>query len=115
MLYQAYQTQSDLLAPLRAMAELTGVALAYPQLQESQTLRAISAWCDVIAQAQLTHVRPPFGIESVMVDGRFVMRDRKVLTMDEAAIIAEADKIGKRIWKQVKDAGPIPIPGRTKS
>lgn len=70
MLYQAYQTQSDLLAPLRAMAELTGVALAYPQLQESQTLRAISAWCDVIAQAQLTHVRPPFGIESVMVEGR---------------------------------------------
>lgn len=41
-------------------------------------------------------------IELVMVDGRFVMRDRKVLTMDEAAIIAEADKVGKRIWKQVK-------------
>ena len=30
----------------------------------------------------------------------------------ERAIIAEADKVGKRIWGQVKAAGPIPIPGR---
>ena len=47
-----------------------------------------------------------------MVEGNFVMRGRKVLTMDEAAIIAEADKVGKRIWGQVKAAGPISIPGR---
>jgi 5-methylthioadenosine/S-adenosylhomocysteine deaminase len=38
------------------------------------------------------------------------MRDRKVLTMDEAALVAEADKVGRRIWGQVKAAGPIPIP-----
>ena len=40
------------------------------------------------------------------------MRNRKVLTMDEDAIIAAADKVGRRIWSQVKAAGPIPIPGR---
>ena len=51
-------------------------------------------------------------IESSMIDGQFVMRDRKVLTVDEAAIVAEADKVGRRIWSQVKKAGPIPIPGR---
>ena len=51
-------------------------------------------------------------IESSMIDGQFVMRDRKVLTMDEAAIIAEADKVGRRIWGQVQKAGPVPIPGR---
>lgn len=68
--------------------------------------RIISTWI---------HNGQPADIESVMVDGRFVMKDRKVLTMDEAAIIAEADKVGKRIWKQVKDAGPVTIPGRTKS
>jgi cytosine/adenosine deaminase-related metal-dependent hydrolase len=49
-------------------------------------------------------------IESVMIDGQFVMRDRKVLTMDEASIVAEADKVGRRIWDQVRAAGPIPIP-----
>jgi 5-methylthioadenosine/S-adenosylhomocysteine deaminase len=47
-----------------------------------------------------------------MVDGQFIMRNRKVLTMDEAGIIAEADKVGRRIWGQVKAAGPIAIPGR---
>lgn len=49
-------------------------------------------------------------VESVMVDGQFLMRDNKVLTMDEPAIIAEAAKVGKRIWDQVEEASPITIP-----
>ena len=56
------------------------------------------------------HNGQPSDIESVMVDGQFVMRDRKVLTMDEAALVAEADKVGQRVWDQVKKAGAIPIP-----
>jgi cytosine/adenosine deaminase-related metal-dependent hydrolase len=55
------------------------------------------------------HNGQPSDIESVMVDGAFLMRDRKVLTMDETALVAEADKVGRRIWSQVKAAGPIPI------
>ena len=65
--------------------------------------RIVSAWI---------HNGQPSDIESVMVDGRFVMQGRKVLTMDESAIIAEADKVGRRIWAQVKAAGPVAIPGR---
>ncbi len=53
------------------------------------------------------HNGHPGDIESVMIDGRFVMRDRKVLTLDEAAIVSDADKVGQRIWKQV---GAVPIP-----
>jgi len=41
------------------------------------------------------------------------MRDRKVLTMDEAGIITEADKVGRRIWKQVQAAGPVRVPRRS--
>ena len=67
--------------------------------------RILSAWI---------HNGQPSDIESVMVDGAFVMRGHKVLTMDEAGIIAAADKVGKRIWGQVKAAGPIPIPGRSR-
>jgi cytosine/adenosine deaminase-related metal-dependent hydrolase len=51
-------------------------------------------------------------IESVMIDGQFVMRDNKVLTFDEAAVIAEADKVSKRIWGAVQKAGRVEIPGR---
>ena len=65
--------------------------------------RFVSAWI---------HNGQPSDIESVMIDGAFVMRDRKVLTMDEAALIAEADRVGRRVWARVQAAGPIPIPGR---
>ena len=63
--------------------------------------RIVSAWI---------HNGQPSDIESVMVDGQFVMRNREVLTMDEASIIAEADRVGRRIWSQVEAASPITVP-----
>jgi len=63
----------------------------------------------------LIHNGHPSDIESVMVDGQFIMRDRKVLTMDEAGIVAEADKVGRRVWKQVLAAGPLEVPRRSRS
>jgi cytosine/adenosine deaminase-related metal-dependent hydrolase len=68
-------------------------------------VRIVSAWI---------HNGQPNDIESVVIDGRFVMRDRKILTVDEAAIIAEADKVGKRVWAAVQEKTPIAIPGRKK-
>ena len=65
--------------------------------------RLVSAWI---------HNGQPSDIESSMVDGQFVMRNRKVLTMDEDRIIAEADKVWRRIWNTVLEAGPLAVPGR---
>jgi 5-methylthioadenosine/S-adenosylhomocysteine deaminase len=67
--------------------------------------RILSAWI---------HNGQPSDIESVMIDGRFVMRDRKVLTMDEQQLVIEADKVGRRVWSQIQAAGPIAIPGRSR-
>lgn len=53
------------------------------------------------------HGGHPSDIESVMIDGEFVMRHNKVLTMDEASIIREADAVSKRIWNKV---GPVTVP-----
>jgi cytosine/adenosine deaminase-related metal-dependent hydrolase len=53
------------------------------------------------------HGGHPSDIESVMVDGEFIMRNNKVLTMDEGAILREADAVGKRIWNQV---GRVAVP-----
>jgi len=36
----------------------------------------------------------------VMVDGQWQMRDGKVLTMDEAAIVAEAQEIANKAWSR---------------
>lgn len=40
----------------------------------------------------------PSDIKSVMVDGKFIMRNHRVLTVDEAAIMEEAYQIGQRVW-----------------
>jgi cytosine/adenosine deaminase-related metal-dependent hydrolase len=64
-------------------------------------VRIVSAWI---------HNGQPSDIETVMVDGRFVMRNRKILTVDEDRVIAEADKVGQRIWTAVQAAGPITVP-----
>jgi cytosine/adenosine deaminase-related metal-dependent hydrolase len=63
--------------------------------------RIVSAWI---------HSGHPADIESVMIDGQFVIRDGKVLTMDEDSVIREADKVGRRIWAQVLQAGPVSVP-----
>jgi len=39
-----------------------------------------------------------------------IIHNGKVLTVDEASLIAEADKVGRRIWSQVQAAGPIEVP-----
>lgn len=68
-------------------------------------MRIVSAWI---------HNGQPSDIESIMVDGQFVMRDHKILTMDEAAIIKEANAIGKRVWSKVLGAAPVTVPVRSR-
>ena len=57
MLYQAYQTQSDLLSPLRLLAQHTGAALWLHNTERS-VLRRLSAACEVVQRLKLTHSRP---------------------------------------------------------
>jgi 5-methylthioadenosine/S-adenosylhomocysteine deaminase len=46
-----------------------------------------------------------------MVDGRWLMRDRVVLTMDQPAIVAEADRFGRRAWRWLLEEYPdVPFP-----
>jgi len=65
--------------------------------------RILSAWL---------HNGSPGDVESVMVDGEFIMRDHKILTVDEESLIAEASKVGKRIWGEVEKQNPVVPPGR---
>lgn len=52
-------------------------------------------------------------IEAVMVDGRWVMRDGRVLTLDEKDIVQRAEAIGQRAWRQLVETYPdVPFPIR---
>ena len=72
MLYDAYQAQSDLLAPLRAWAGLTSSALrdtcAGPGA--NYIFKSMAAAAEILNRAQLIHARPSFEIDTVEIDGR---------------------------------------------
>ena len=71
-------------------ADLIMVDLTKPHMVPA--LRVVSCF---VHQGQAADV------ESVMVDGRWIMRDRRVLTMDEGAIVGEADRIARAAWREL--------------
>jgi cytosine/adenosine deaminase-related metal-dependent hydrolase len=95
--------QSKLLGSLEVGRKADLLVLDTQRIHLVPAGRIVSAWI---------HNGQPSDIEAVMVDGQFIMRDRKILTMDEPAVIAAADKVGRRVWTQVQAKSPIAIPGR---
>jgi 5-methylthioadenosine/S-adenosylhomocysteine deaminase len=45
-------------------------------------------------------------ISAVMVDGRWLMRDHKVLTIDEEATVAQAERVAQAAWQRLFAARP---------
>jgi 5-methylthioadenosine/S-adenosylhomocysteine deaminase len=52
------------------------------------------------AVATFVHQGQARDVESVMVDGRWLMRDGAVLTMDEPTVLAEAQRVANAAWKR---------------
>jgi poly(3-hydroxybutyrate) depolymerase len=72
MLYDAYQAQCDVLAPLRLAAGAAGNFLSprcQPWFGELPPLRAAAAALDLFSHGGLRHERPAFGISRATVDG----------------------------------------------
>ncbi len=72
MLYLAYQTQSDILGPVRAWATMALAAGHQPLVADNPTIRNLTAAYELLARMGLTHTRPPFGIRAVTVGNREV-------------------------------------------
>jgi poly(3-hydroxybutyrate) depolymerase len=83
MLYQAYQAHSDIMVPVRALANvaIAGMARVLNGHSHHTVIRNLSAAYELISRAGLTHRRPPFDIATVMVGNREVaVREEAVLT-----------------------------------
>jgi len=52
------------------------------------------------AAATFVHQGQARDVEGVMVDGKWLMRDGVVLTMDEPAVLAEAQRVANAAWKR---------------
>ncbi len=59
----------------------------------------------------IVHYGHPGTVESVMVDGEFVLRDGKVLVTDEQALLEEAQAVTKAVWARMLANNPdLPPP-----
>jgi len=81
MLYSAYQLQSDLVAPLHLLARHLGSKRrSHPA--GSAALRRISAAFELFSRLRLTHERPAYGIDHVLLGGEPVaVREEPVLRL----------------------------------
>ncbi|CAN5149874.1 polyhydroxyalkanoate depolymerase [soil metagenome] len=72
MMYHAYQTQVDLMAPLRALARAGVPPMLDPLVPwwGQDAVARFSASLATFNLAEVTHVRPAWKIDSVLVDGR---------------------------------------------
>jgi poly(3-hydroxybutyrate) depolymerase len=83
MLYQVYQAHSDIMMPVRTFASMAAESVG-ARLNGSarpSSLSNLNAAYEMIARAGLTHARPDYGIDSVMVGGR------EVAVTEEAALV----------------------------
>lgn len=81
-------------------ADLIVVDLRRPHL--TPVLREVSTF---------VHQGQAGDVEAVMVDGRWLMRDRRVLALDECALVEEASAIARAAWHRLFAARPeLPRP-----
>ena len=81
MLYQLYQSQNDVLYPMRAMAQATQVMFGWPQRGAFTGFgRHLSATLEVLDSLQITHERPDYRIAEVVSGGE------TVAVLEEAAL-----------------------------
>lgn len=61
--------------------------------------------------SNIVHYGHPGIVDSVMVDGEFVMRDRKVLCMNEREVVQAAQVAVEGAWRRLREQAPdIPMP-----
>jgi polyhydroxyalkanoate depolymerase len=72
MLYALYQTAADLMLPMRGWASVANQALVAGGQAGTERWRAISALCEMMSRATLSHRRPSFGIHETKFGNRVV-------------------------------------------
>jgi len=96
MMYHAYQAQVDLLWPMRAWARWSAPALldAGSSGPALPGLRELAAACHLVGLSEVTHKRPPWAIDAVVVKGEAVPVVEQVVTSTPFATLLRFAKPG---------------------
>ena len=109
MMYQAYQAQSDLMWPLRTLAKMSVPMLRDPGfgLSAQTSVRQMAAACRVLELAEVTHKRPPWRIDSVLVEGASVPVAEEVVCTTPFATLLRFRKAGAPPQPKVLVVAPM--------
>jgi poly(3-hydroxybutyrate) depolymerase len=111
MMYQLYQAQTDLMAPIRLFAKGTGAVLRQFDTGRPETyaLRQMTAALEMLGDSGMTHIRPSFGFTSVRIGNEDVpvveeavqttpfgtlLRFRKDVTVEQPRVLVVAPMSG---------------------
>jgi 5-methylthioadenosine/S-adenosylhomocysteine deaminase len=79
-------------------------------------LRSANLYPIINLPSSLVHYAHPGNVRSVLVDGEFLMRDREVLSMDEAQVLDAAQQATDAAWRRLaRDSPDIAMPARYRS
>ena len=76
-------------------ADLTIIDLNQPALRPTTNL-----------VSNIVHYGHPGIVDSVIADGEFLMRERKILTIDEASVLREAQAVTECVWSRMLAQNP---------
>ena len=111
MLYQAYQIQSDAGSPLRLMAQIGGAALGFTDGLPA-FFRQLPAALEVFSRMRLTHTRPSYGIDAVLVgDEPIPVTEQVVQTLAFGQLIHFKKPVGAGAESQPKVLLVAPLSG----
>jgi poly(3-hydroxybutyrate) depolymerase len=109
MMYQAYQAQSDLMWPIRTFAKMSVPMLQDPTFGFSAqpSTRQMAAAFKLLDLAQVTHKRPPWLIDSVVVKGESVPVVEEVVLTTPFATLLRFKKPGASAQPKVLVVAPM--------
>ena len=105
-MYPAYQAQADLMWPLRTMAKLSAPMFQDPSFAfaDLPATRRMLAACKLLQLAEVTHRRPAWQIDHVMVKGEAVPITEEVVASTPFATLLRFRKEGVPVeqWRILK-------------
>ncbi len=108
MLYSFYQAQADLLLPLRAAARTAQAAFGWVNGDPSHAIfRRMTAAFELLHRFEITHERPPFGIESVESGGEVVAVTEEVAASTPFGDLLHFRKAGDMAQPRVLLVAPL--------
>src|SRR5690349_12421344 len=109
MLYDTYQAHSDVLAPIRLIAEFFRGVLTqpWPLIEDAPLVRSAAAAMELLSNAGMSHDRPEFGIEKVIVGGEEIGVSEEVVASHPFCRLLHFRKDGHRDEPTVLVVAPL--------